>query len=293
MMGGDTRWQGFDVIKRNGSKEGGSKKGTQGRSPPDSSFDMEDERVGSVRFGRMGVSSDVAEFGSDRRESLLGESSEGDLEISEIGIRSLGQPSSSSVVANSGSGKVLEPEFGGNQDEEEEEEDIILKYYNNPWASHKRRGVEREHSSLDSLHLQNREIGKSSIPKLGNNGEVERHAHKEMDIGSGAGFGGFSFPSPSTSGGDIVTVSRVDSGKSLWSVRDITGQVVGEEGEDYGNGVVGPDDPLASWRRKSNESSPIISPRNEALRDLAHSVRSTGSANSTDGYGSGAVKVTL
>ena len=66
----------------------------------------------------------TTDVGSDRRESLLGESSGGDLEISEFGIRITRlQPSSSSVMANSGSGRILELslEFVGDQDEEEEE----------------------------------------------------------------------------------------------------------------------------------------------------------------------------
>ena len=56
-----------------------------------------------------------------------------------------------------------------------------------------------------------------------------------------------------------------------------------------GNGVLGSEDPLASWRRKSNESSPVISPRNYTHWD--QSVRSMGSANSTDGYGIAIAKV--
>lgn len=292
-MAGEPRWQGFDASKPTQSEGEGINKIIKERAQPDvSSFEVEDDRLGSVRFGGVGVSSDVAEFGSEMRESLPGGSSEGDLEIGEIGVRSVGQTSSSSQVANSDSGKVAEPESAGNQDDDEEE-DLIMRYYNNPWASHKRRGVEREGSSGDSLHFENQENGKSGITKLGSNGDVEGHGHKDSDIGGGPGFGGFSFPSPSTSGGEMATVSRVDSGKSLWSVRDITAQVLGGEGEEYGNGVLGPDDPLASWRRKSNESSPIISPRNQALRDVALSVRSIGSANSTDGYGGGAAKVTF
>ncbi|BBN06294.1 hypothetical protein MPTK1_3g19940 [Marchantia polymorpha subsp. ruderalis] len=50
------------------------------------------------------------------------------------------------------------------------------------------------------------------------------------------------------------------------------------------------DDTLAVWKRKSNESSPIISPRNETLRNLTLSTGSTISARSTDGYGSGELK---
>jgi hypothetical protein len=290
LMGGNARWQGFETSK--GSHlEAGSKKSDHGRSIPDDSiFGAEEERAGSSRFGGgVGVSSDVAELGSERRESVHGESSEGDLDIGEIGVRSMGQTSSSSQVGNSDSGRAHDSESVRKQDEEEEEEDLILKYYNNPWASHKRRGVERETSTLDTLQFPNRENDKSVATKISSTGGREGTRHKESETVGATGFGGFSFPSPSTSAGEIGAVSRVDSGKSMWSVRDITGQVVGEEAEEYGNGVLGSDDPLASWRRKSNESSPVISPRNDAHRD--QSVRSIGSANSTDGYGSVVPKV--
>ncbi|KAG0592668.1 hypothetical protein KC19_1G271400 [Ceratodon purpureus] len=289
LMGGNTRWQGFEVSK--GSHlEADIKKPDHGISIPDDSiFEAEDDRVGSARFGGgVGVSSDVAELGSERRESVHGESSEGDLDTGEIGVRSMGQTSSSSQVGNSDSGRVHDSESVRKQDEEEEEEDIILKYYNNPWASHKRRGVERETSTLDTLQFTNRENEKSVVSKVSGTGDSEGKRHKETETAGATGFGGFSFPSPSTSAGEIRAVSRVDSGKSMWSVRDITGQVLGEEPEEYGNGVLGSEDPLASWRRKSNESSPVISPRNDAHRD--QSVRSIGSANSTDGYGSAVAK---
>ncbi|KAG0591856.1 hypothetical protein KC19_1G207200 [Ceratodon purpureus] len=284
LMSGDTRWQGFEGSK--GSHlEAGSKKPDHGRSIPDDSiFEGEDDRVGSARFGGgAGVRSDVAELGSERRESVHEESSEGDLDIGEIGVRSIGQASSSSQVGNSDSGRVHDSESVRKHEEEEEEEDIILKYYNNPWASHKRRGVEREISTLDTLQFPNRENEKSVVTKVSSTGHSESHRHKESETAGATGFGGFSFPSPSTSAGEIGAVSRVDSGKSLWSVRDITGQVLGEEPEEYGNGVLGSEDPLASWRRKSNESSPVTRYRDQ-------SVRSIGSANSTDGYGSAVAK---
>lgn len=289
-MGGDVRWEGFDAAKGTHSEDGGSKKADRGRAVPDELiFAVEDERGGLARFGGLAVSSDVAEVGSERRESVHGESSEGDLDIGEIGVRSMGQASSSFQVDISESGKVRDPESGRKQEEEEEEEELILKYYNNPWASHKRRGVERETSGVDTLQFANREDEKSIVTKSSSTGDGERHRPKEAEMGGATGFGGFSFPSPSTSAGEIGAVSRVDSGKSMWSVRDITGQVLGEEAEEYGNGMVGSDDPLASWRRKSNESSPVISPRNDGHRD--QSARSIGSANSTDGYGSAVAKV--
>ncbi|XP_024370394.1 uncharacterized protein [Physcomitrium patens] len=282
----EIRWQSFDASKGTQSVDGGNKKPDHGRAVLDTDiFEVEDDRVGSVRFGGVGVSSDVAEFGSERRDSVRDGSSEGDLDVGEIVDRSMGQTSVSSQVGSSGGGKAHESDSSRKQDEEEE--DLILKYYNNPWASHKRRGVEREVTTVDNLQITNREHEKFSVVKVSSTDDSEGRWPKESETAGATGFGGFSFPSPSTSGGDIGAVSRVDSGKSMWSVRDITGQEFGEEVE-YENGVSEPDDPLASWRRKSNGSSPMLSPRNDGQRDL--SVRSTRSASSTAGYGSAVAK---
>nr|PNR46873.1 hypothetical protein PHYPA_013993 [Physcomitrium patens] len=156
--------------------------------------------------------------------------------------------------------------------------------------------VARSMRHLSSLS----QVGNSDIGKAQETESSRKHDDEEEDLilkyynspwvnhKNREGFGGFSFPSPSASGGDIGTVSRVGSGKSMWSVRDITGQALGEETEDYGNGASEPDDPLASWRRKSNDSSPILSPREAGHQDLF--MRSTGSAKSTDGYGSAVAK---
>ena len=129
LMGGDVRWHGFHASKGILSEGGFRKIHQEGDPPDDSTPDVEeDDRVGSVRFGGVGVRSEVAEFGSERLESVRGESSEGDLEIGEIGVCSIGQTSSSSQVATSGNGKVLE----SNSRRRQEEEDLILRYYNNP-----------------------------------------------------------------------------------------------------------------------------------------------------------------
>lgn len=51
---------------------------------------MEDDRVGLVWFGGVGVSSDVVEFGSERCDSVWDGSSEGDLDVGEIVDCSMG-----------------------------------------------------------------------------------------------------------------------------------------------------------------------------------------------------------
>ncbi|CAK9218909.1 unnamed protein product [Sphagnum troendelagicum] len=221
LMRGEPGWQGFESLKEGFPEQDGSDKSVQKRVLADgSTYDGDDDRVGSVRFSGLGVRSDVAEFGSELRGSLLGGSSEGDLENAEI---------------------------------------------------------EMETSSGSSFPFEPQDYRKLVSTKLGTKGIGEEPFHKNSDAGGGSGFGGFSFPSPSTSGGDIATVSRVDSGKSLWSVRDISAQAPGEEGEDFGNGLLVIDDPLASWRRKSNDSSPKFNMGDRAVRNI--------DSDSTDGYG--------
>ncbi|CAM6038550.1 unnamed protein product [Sphagnum compactum] len=212
LMHGEPGWEGFDTIKVGPLEQDGSDKSVQKRVLADGGAYC-DAKMGSVQFGGLGARSDVAEVGSELRGSLIGGSSEGDLEIAEIGGQSVGQTS-------------------------------------------------------NSFPFEPQDYRKSGSAKLESKGAGEEPSHKDSAAGGGSGFGGFSFPSPSTSGGDMATVSRVDSGKSLWSVRDISSQVPGEEGEDFGNGLLALDDPLASWRRKSNDSSPKLNTRDKVLHDI-------------------------
>ncbi|KAG6557400.1 hypothetical protein Mapa_000669 [Marchantia paleacea] len=283
MIQGEPVWQGF-AAQESRLVEGDDKT-VQERARED---------VGSVRSGGVGISSEVAEFGSEVRESVVDGSSEGDLESlkdREMGVygSAHGRESSKSESPKNrfndvgGSHKVMKDASDRNLDEEEVDHDheMILRFYNETW-SHKRESADRQISERDRLYEQEKGGGK------GTNGNAENHFQEEQEIG-GFGFGGFSFPSPS-SAGEIAVMSRADSGKSLWSVRDIVTPGRGDEGDEYANGIVGPDDTLAVWKRKSNESSPIISPRNETLRNLTLSTGSTISARSTDGYGSGELK---
>ncbi len=277
LMHGEPGWEGFDTIKVGPLEQDGSDKSVQKRVLADSGAYC-DAKMGSVQFGRLGARSDVAEVGSELRGSLIGGSSEGDLEIAEIGGQSVGQTSASSQLA----------EIVDGQDDDEED-DEILRYYNNPWASHKCHVMEIEGSSGNSFPFEPQDYRKSGSAKLESKGAGEEPSHKDSAAAGGSGFGGFSFPSPSTSGGDMATVSRVDSGKSLWSVRDISSQVPGEEGEDFANGLLALDDPLASWRRKSNDSSPKLNTRDKVLHDIVL----CGDSDSTDGYGGRPAKVTF
>ncbi|CAM6083909.1 unnamed protein product [Calypogeia fissa] len=279
MIRGEPTWQGFPSQESRHVE--GEDKVVHERARED---------VRSVRSGGVGISSEVAEFGSEVRGSVVGGSSEGDLES--LKDREMGGYGSahSKDIRKDGSPKhrfndvkssqdVISDASGRNPDEEEVDHEMILRYYNETW-SHKRENVERQIS--DRLFEQDKSASK------GSNGNGEIHFQEQQEMG-GFGFGGFSFPSPS-SAGEIAVMSRADSGKSLWSVRDIVTLGRGDEGDEYANGIVGPDDTLAVWKRKSNESSPIISPRNETLRNLTLSTDSMISARSTDGYGSGEAK---
>ncbi|KAL2633889.1 hypothetical protein R1flu_005368 [Riccia fluitans] len=249
------------------------------------------EDVGSVRSGGVGISSEVAEFGSEVRESVVDGSSEEDVESfkdREMGVYRSARGRESRISESpenrfsdvEASHNVIKDAPVRNLDEEEVDHEMILRFYNESW-SHKRENAERQMSERDRMYEQEKSGGK------GNNGSADNHFQEEQEVG-GFGFGGFSFPSPS-SAGEIAVMSRADSGKSLWSVRDIVTPGRGIEGDENANGIVGPDDTLAVWKRKSNESSPIISPRNE-IRNLTLSTGSTISARSIDGYGSGEPK---
>ncbi|KAL3693670.1 hypothetical protein R1sor_007321 [Riccia sorocarpa] len=246
------------------------------------------EDVGSVRSGGVGISSEVAEFGSELRESVVDGSSEGDVES--FKDREMGVYGSvhgmKNKISESPENRIRDVQAGQNVlkvapvsslDEEEVDHELILRLYSQSWY-HKRETAERQVSERDRMYEQEKNRSK------GNNG----NADEEQEVGD-FGFGGFSVPSPS-SGGEIAVMSRADSGKSLWSVRHIVTPSRGNEGDEFAYGIVGPDDTLAVWKRKSSESSPIISPQNETLRNLTLSTGFTISARSTDGYGSGEIK---
>ncbi|KAL5995467.1 hypothetical protein ACLOJK_025529 [Asimina triloba] len=85
--------------------------------------------------------------------------------------------------------------------------------------------------------------------------------------------GGFSFPPP-TIAGDVV---QEDPNKTLWSSK---GKLVTSEANEHGNGSMGNDGMLNTWRQKSSDTSPMKSSRDENIADAATS--STPSAISND-----------
>ncbi|KAJ8537093.1 hypothetical protein K7X08_035494 [Anisodus acutangulus] len=86
--------------------------------------------------------------------------------------------------------------------------------------------------------------------------------------------GGFSFPPPRD--GELVQTS---SSKSLWSNKCNT--VVSDEADDS---LMANDDMLAPWRRRSSESSPVKSSRDESNANAAGSENSSPSSLSNFGY---------
>ncbi|GER56733.1 kinase family protein [Striga asiatica] len=98
-------------------------------------------------------------------------------------------------------------------------------------------------------------------------GEMCSHLKSHID-------GGFSFPPPRNG-----RLAQTSSNKSLWSNQANTG--FSEEADDCG---VSNDDTLASWRRKSNESSPVRSSRDEDNANDGESANSSPSSLSNYGY---------
>ncbi|KAH0451900.1 hypothetical protein IEQ34_019199 [Dendrobium chrysotoxum] len=186
---------------------------------------IDDEHHTSVRSIGVGINSEVADMGSEVRESLVGGSSEGDLEYFhdlDTGISASG------------------------------------------------------HSKCDTgttLFLQSKmDTSKKTKPNsnkyiLASDNTKEAHF---VDVG-------FTFPHPVKKGDTL----EANSGKSLWSSKgDIA---VDDVNEEYGKGIVA-GDMLATWRRKSSDSSPVRSSRDEKYSDTARSRNSSGSSASNYAY---------
>ncbi|KAM7280187.1 hypothetical protein ACFE04_007321 [Oxalis oulophora] len=158
---------------------------------------MDDDQHGSVRSIGVGINSDAADFGSEVRESLVGGSSEGDLEYfrdHDVGLR-------------------------GPRDRKK-----ISKHDSNKYVVEK-----------------NKSIGT----------QVKSHAD-----------GGFSFLLPA------------GSGEPLWSNKN--NSIICDEADEGLNEFTGTDGMLATWRRKSSDSS-----GNSRDEDNENSVRSGNSSPSS------------
>lgn len=181
---------------------------------------VDDDQLGSVRSIGVGINSDAADIGSEVRESLVGGSSEGDLEYfrdHDVGI-------------------------GGPRKHHHESD---------------KKNIDR--SNKDKKKTSKQEANKY-IVETDTGASRQKKNHTE---------GVFSFPPPLRDG-QLVQAS---SSKSLWS--NNCNAVVTDETDDC---MVGSDNMLASWRQKSNDSSPRMSSRDE---NNANAVRSTNSTPST------------
>uniref|UniRef100_A0A5B7BV18 Putative ATP-binding protein n=1 Tax=Davidia involucrata TaxID=16924 RepID=A0A5B7BV18_DAVIN len=188
---------------------------------------MDDDQHGSVRSIGVGINSDNADIGSEVRESLVGGSSEGDIEYfhdHDVGI-------------------------GGSR---HSQHDSVKKFLDRSKRDKKR-----------TKHDADKYV-------VGNDNGASTQAKNHTD-------GGFSFPPPGD--GQLV---QTGSGKSLWSNK--CNAVISDEIDDCLNTLVGTDDMLASWRRKSNDSSPVKSSRDDNNANVVGSANSSPSTLSNYGY---------
>ncbi|KAL0908730.1 hypothetical protein M5K25_023237 [Dendrobium thyrsiflorum] len=185
---------------------------------------IDDEHHTSVRSIGVGINSEVADMGSEVRESLVGGSSEGDLEYFhdlDTGISASGQSK-----CNTGTSLFLQSKMDTSKKTKPNSNKYILASDNT------------------------------------------KEAHF-VDVG-------FTFPHPVQKGDTL----EANSGKSWSRKGDIA---VDDVNEEYGKGIVA-GDMLATWRRKSSDSSPVRSSRDEKYSDTARSRNSSGSSASNYAY---------
>ncbi|KAK8627830.1 hypothetical protein V6N13_135428 [Hibiscus sabdariffa] len=131
---------------------------------------------------------------------------------------------------------------------------------------------------IDKSIRDKRKTGKNDSNKyvIGNDKDPNSQVKNLAD-------GGFSFPPPLRDGQTV----QAGPSKPIWSSNC---NATGEEHDDYLTALMGSDDMLATWRRKSSDSSTAKSSRDE---DDANAVRSANSSPSTlSNYGYGEQKQT-
>ncbi|XVF09376.1 hypothetical protein REPUB_Repub07fG0087400 [Reevesia pubescens] len=190
---------------------------------------MDDDQHGSVRSIGVGINSDAADIGSEVRESLVGGSSEGDLEYFH-----------DHDVATGGSRQ----------------------------GHH---GTDRKY--IDKSIRDKRETGKNDSNKYvsGSDNGSTSQLKNLLD-------GGFSFP-PALRDGQLV---QAGSSNSLLSSNC---NAAGDEHDDCLSVLMRSDDMLATWRRKSSDSSTAKSSRDENNDNAVRSANSSPSTLSNYGYG--------
>ncbi|KAK4427005.1 putative serine/threonine-protein kinase dyrk2 [Sesamum alatum] len=222
LMRAEPVWQGFVPQSNELIMLGNGKVMSECGRPRLDDICMDDDQHGSVRSIGVGINSDAADIGSEVRESLIGGSSEGDVEYFHDHDASIGG-SRHDLYKNSG---------------------------------------ER---SRDDKNMTKRQNSDKYI--MSNDKGSYTQAKNHID-------GGFSFPPPRD--GQLV---KANSSKSLWSNKVNT--IVSDEADDR---VLENDDVLTSWRRKSSDSSPIRSSRDDKYANAGESANSSPSSLSNYGY---------
>ncbi|KAH1251965.1 DYRK-family kinase pom1 [Glycine max] len=188
-------------------------------------INMDDDQHGSVRSIGVGINSDAADIGSEVRESLVGGSSEGDLEY--FHDRDAG--------------------LGGSR--------------------HSHHDLDKK-STNKSNKNKNNEKSESNKYVIG----CDKDAPLQMKT---HGDGNFSFPL-SLKDGQMIQAS---TNKSLWSNNGNA-----DDADDCLSAIVETDDMLALWRRKSSDSSPVKSSRDENNANFVRSTNSSPTTVSNYGY---------
>ncbi|XP_048329466.2 uncharacterized protein LOC107419656 isoform X2 [Ziziphus jujuba] len=228
LMRAEPVWQGFVTQTNELIMLGGGKALNDPGRPHIDDICVDDDQHGSVRSIGVGINSDAADIGSEVRESLVGGSSEGDLEYfrdHDVGI-------------------------GGSR---------------------------QYHHDSDKKHIDMPNKDRKKTSKLESNKYVVGNnlgASTQMKSADG----GFSFPPPLRDGQSV----HASSSKSLWITN--SNAVASDDAEGCLNAVMGPDDMLASWRRKSNDSSPVKSSKDESNANVIRSATSSPSTLSNYAY---------
>lgn len=222
LMRGEPVWKGFvsqpnDLIMLGNGKV----MRERGRLLPDD-ICMDDDPHGSVRSIGVGINSDVADIGSEVRESLIDGSSEGDIEYDE--------------ASASGAGYS---QYG-----------------------------------LDNNACEGSKYNKNRAKRHNSDNYMMNHDRGAYTQAKNFKDGGFLFPPPRDR-----NLAQTSPNKSLWSNKANT--IVSDAASDL---MLANDDMIASWRRKSNNSSPVDSSRDEKYANAGESANSSPSSFSNYGY---------
>ncbi|KAH7550659.1 hypothetical protein JRO89_XS13G0240000 [Xanthoceras sorbifolium] len=228
LMRSEPVWQGFVTQTNELIMLGDGKVLNERGRPKLDDICIDDDQHGSVRSIGVGINSDAAEMGSEVRESLLGGSSEGDLEYfrdHDVGV-----------------------------------------------------GVSRlSHHESDKKYIDRTSSDKKKITKHDSNKYVvgnDKGAPQLKNLTDG----GFSFPPPQRDG----QLVQAGSSKPVWS--NNCDPVISDETDDRLNALMGTDDMLATWKRKSSDSSTIKSSKDENNANAVRSANSSPSTLSNYGY---------